>query len=163
MRYTPEKLRPLVASSRSVAEVARKLMLNPGGGSHTYLSLVIAKFGLDTSHFTGRGSNRGPHHVGGLSRLTFEQILVYDRLGTDSRERTSYLRRALIESGVPYKCAICGLLPVWQDQVLCLHIDHINADPVDNRRENLRFLCPNCHTQTPNYSHQTKYFYNKSE
>ena len=48
-----------------------------------------------------------------------------------------------------HSCKICGISD-WQGQKLTLEIDHINGDPKDNRLENVRLLCPNCHSQTPN-------------
>jgi len=46
-----------------------------------------------------------------------------------------------------YCCAVCGIVE-WQEQPLSLQLDHINGIHSDCRRENLRWLCPNCHTQT---------------
>lgn len=62
------------------------------------------------------------------------------------------LRRALLESGMPYECATCGINAMWRGQPLTLDIDHIDGDFLNNEIENLRFLCPNCHRQTPNFA-----------
>lgn len=49
------------------------------------------------------------------------------------------------------KCDECGLSDSWNDKKLELHLDHINGNNTDFREENLRFLCPNCHSQTDTY------------
>ena len=61
------------------------------------------------------------------------------------------MRRTIIkENLLPYKCAICGNTE-WNGKTLSLELDHINGINNDNRLENLRFLCPNCHSQTTTY------------
>ncbi|MBX9580218.1 MAG: HNH endonuclease [Gemmataceae bacterium] len=47
-------------------------------------------------------------------------------------------------------CTRCGISE-WQGCPLSLHLDHVNGVNNDNRLENLRFLCPNCHSQTESY------------
>ena len=60
------------------------------------------------------------------------------------------LRRRLLALGWEYKCACCGI-DAWRGIELVLHVDHINGIHNDNRLENVRFLCPNCHSQTATY------------
>lgn len=49
-----------------------------------------------------------------------------------------------------YEC-LCGQGTVWDGKPLVLQLDHINGDSSNYERENLRMLCPNCHTQTLTY------------
>lgn len=46
------------------------------------------------------------------------------------------------------ECEWCGLGPEWNGKPIVLELDHVNGNPRDNRLENLRILCPNCHSQT---------------
>lgn len=146
-KYTKELLTPLVQNNVSVAGVMRSLGLRSlQGGSHTYLSKLIKKFGLDTRHFTGRASNQGEFHRGGPHKKSAQEILISR---TEGKRRKSYqLRRALIEIGRPYRCSFCNLQGMWQKKPLMLEIDHINKNFLDDRPHNLLFLCPNCHSQT---------------
>lgn len=64
--------------------------------------------------------------------------------------RSNVKRRILQENIIPYKCSLCNLPPMWNDKEISLELDHINQINNDNRLENLRFLCPNCHSQVTN-------------
>lgn len=62
------------------------------------------------------------------------------------------LKRNLLKEGLlNYHCYICNNEGEWLGNPLSLHLDHINGVNNDNRLENLRMLCPNCHTQTDTY------------
>ncbi len=63
----------------------------------------------------------------------------------------------MVEAGIPYVCKLCGNPPEWCGRPLTLQIDHMNGDFLDNRRENLRFTCPNCHSQTDNWGSKNRY------
>jgi len=63
----------------------------------------------------------------------------------EEMSREALKKRILHESD--YKCECCGISD-WQGKPITLEMDHVDGDPNNNRRENLRILCPNCHSQT---------------
>jgi predicted restriction endonuclease len=77
---------------------------------------------------------------------------VEDQLIIGYKISRSYLKKKILLKGLlDYHCQFCGI-DSWQDQPLSLHLDHVNGNRFDNRLENLRFLCPNCHSQTPTFA-----------
>lgn len=69
---------------------------------------------------------------------------------------TNQLRIRLVQEGYfEYKCSICGIYE-WNGKELSLELDHINGNKNDNSLNNLRILCPNCHSQTPTYRKKNK-------
>ncbi|MFK4064915.1 HNH endonuclease signature motif containing protein [Streptomyces sp. NPDC029674] len=151
--FPREELTRAVAESRGLAAVLRALGLPPFGGAGRARALrSIKAYGLSTAHFVGQGHNAGRP---GANRKSAADILVL--LGSDAcRTRTVLLRRALDEVRTPRACGACGLGELWQGKRLVLEIDHINGDRLDNRRENLRYLCPSCHSQTGTFSNRRR-------
>jgi len=64
------------------------------------------------------------------------------------------IKRALIESGRVYACEDCGTGPEWNGKKLTIQIDHVNGDSYNHSPDNVKFRCPNCHSQTPNYGNK---------
>ncbi len=104
------------------------------------------------SHFTGKGWNLDNKNW--VMKLKPEEILIERKTG--NRTKTSKLKRAMIESGISYICSQCKILPIWNNNPLTLEIDHIDNNWLDDRKENLRFLCPNCHSQTKGFRNKKR-------
>ena len=141
--YSDADLAAAAAKSTSYAGVLRLLGVPLSGGQHAHLARRIRRAGIDTSHFLGQAHYRGRR----APRKRPEEVLVVLPPGS-GRIKPQQLRRALASNGVDECCVLCGCDGTWQGVPLRLVVDHINGDWLDNRLENLRFLCPNCHAQT---------------
>ncbi|MGW1125280.1 HNH endonuclease signature motif containing protein [Streptomyces sp. NPDC002526] len=137
-------LHEAVESSRSIAELLRRLDRPDNSRQRALVREWIRMDGLSTSHFLGQGHQRG--RPGPTPLKSAAEVLV--KHARPRRTKTTLLRRALAETGVPEVCTSCGTSPHWQGARLTLEIDHINGDWHDDRAENLRLLCPNCHAVT---------------
>lgn len=147
--WDDDAVREAVRNSTSYAETLRKLGKNgDSAGPFYHLKDKISTLGLSTEHFTGLGWSRGRNCA--PQRKPFAEVLVRQDRGR-KKTATMQLVRAMFDAGIEHKCSLCGIPPVWQGNPLTLQVDHINGDNRDHRRENVRFLCPNCHTQTPTY------------
>ncbi|MFI5862844.1 HNH endonuclease [Streptomyces sp. NPDC051546] len=140
-RHTEERLRELVAASTSVSEVVVRLGINNVGGNQAHISRRIAALGIDTSHFVAT-RRRPKGSLGPALSLRDPQ---------DGRIPGDRLRRELRKAGVPEECNECGIGTMWNDKPLRHEVDHISGEWWDNRQENLRLLCPNCHAATDTY------------
>lgn len=131
-----------VSESQSMYEVLSKLGVKLAGGSFSHYKKRILNLGLSIEHFKGQAHGKGK---ASSSRKKSSEILVLRKTG--NRAKSHQLVRALIDSGIKHECVKCGLLPEWMGNPLTLDVDHINENWLDDRLENLRFLCPNCHSQ----------------
>jgi hypothetical protein len=142
-KYTRELLEGIVKQSSTTSDVIRLLGLRQSGGNHSHIKGRIAYYNIDTSHFKKQTDFLKP----GMNKRNAESVLVLRTSG--NREKASVLRRALIESNVEYRCSdkTCPVKDHWNGKSIVLEVNHKNGDWLDNRKDNLEFLCPNCHSQ----------------
>lgn len=141
-RYEQSELEQVIKNCSSFTEACRKMNRKPVGGTITNMRLMCRRWNIDVSHMVGSAHNRGKKSK---NRLTPTERLVMGS-PNDHRVEASKLRRALFEINVEYKCKRCGIAD-WNNEPLVLEIDHIDNQYWNNTRENLQFLCPNCHSQ----------------
>ncbi|MCZ7414467.1 HNH endonuclease [Streptomyces sp. WMMC897] len=143
------RLREAVAANTSVAGVVRAMGLPENNASWHKVRRSITRAGIDTGHFRRRPRS-SPDVPPVRPRSGAENVLRVTPAGSPRTSRPR-LRQALDAVGIKYACGRCGNRGAWQGEPLTLHIDHVNGDWHDNRRENLRYLCPNCHALTDTY------------
>lgn len=144
--WTVGHLKEAVENSTSFRQVLNKLGLRQAGGNYDQLKKYIGEYKLDIKHFKGRAWNRGLRGIG-KPRLSLKEILK-----KDSQFQSFKLKRRLFDAKLkPQNCEECGWAEKSEGGYLPLELDHINGNRHDNRLENLRVLCPNCHSLKPTH------------
>lgn len=149
--WTDEQLFTAVQKSKSYRQVLRHLGLREAGGNYVHIGRYIAEKKLDVSHFTGQGWNVGMQFRP-RSEIPLDQVMV-----EGSIYQTHLLKPRLFKANLKKpECEICGWAQYSANGRLPLELDHINGEPTDNRLENLRILCPNCHSLQPTHRGMNK-------
>lgn len=144
--WSKSQLSQAVKSSSSFRQVIAKIGLHPTGGNYDQVKKYIKEYALSTSHFTGKIWNKGKTGLGKY-RLSLGQILI-----NGSNYQSFKLKKRLFSSGLKKKrCEECGWSRTTSEGYLPFELDHINGNRHDNSLENLRVLCPNCHSLKTTY------------
>ena len=144
--WSKDRVKEAVSTSRSYSQALRKLEIPRHRGNYTTLQRRIDDYDISTDHFDHKPPEKGKYK---------KKIPLSDILTKNSRYKTGRLKKRLWKANkLDKKCVECGLSEWWNGKRLSLQLDHINGDRNDNRIENLRILCPNCHTQTETYGNK---------
>ena len=149
--WSDEELAQIVPTVYSYRAVIRALGLIPAGGNYVQVQHKIKELSLDVSHFRGSGWN-----VGGQfqprPKVPLAKLLV-----SRGTAQSYKLKQKLFKEGLKYPaCELCGWAAKSADGRIPVELDHINGDHYDNRLENLRILCPNCHSLQPTHRGKNK-------
>lgn len=142
--YSREYIQDVVNGCNSICDVLDAFGYKRTSGSMAkVIKKVINEYQIDTSHFD-------PKYRGGQkAKYSMDEILTKN----SSYTNIGKLKERLVRDGLlEYQCALCGNKGEWNGKPLVLQLDHIDGDHFNHSIENLRFLCPNCHSQTETYS-----------
>lgn len=145
---TLEEFKKIINECFSRKEFFKKINMLASGASFKILNRRIEKDKVDISHF-----KKPQEFFTYKNKISYDKILIKD----SNYNNTSGLKKRLIKDNfLKNKCQKCGNLGIHMGEKLVLHLDHINGIRNDNRIENLRLLCPNCHSQTSSYCGKAK-------
>lgn len=136
--YNKEIIEKVVKESLSYSQVLMTLGVKPIGGNFATLKKKLNQYGINTLHFTGQRWNK--------DRTLKDSAKKYSTKGG----RRNHL---IVKRGE--RCQICNL-EKWQDKKLSFEIHHIDGNRFNNEDDNLQILCPNCHSQTPNFRNKKR-------
>lgn len=152
-----DELQDLLDESDSIADVLKALGLKPFNGNHRTLNKRIEKDALSLDQLSRNRTAKRKSRVK-KREIPLEDILVANSSYTWNR----ILKKRLLENSLlEYKCSECNIVDTWNGKPISLQLDHINGTNNDNRLENLRLLCPNCHSQTETFCGKHKAKINK--
>jgi Zn finger protein HypA/HybF involved in hydrogenase expression len=152
-----DKFKQIVRESRSISQVAEKLGYKRrpngklSGGIFRFVKSKIKENDLDTSHMKGQIWAKGLNRFNDSAIDKMARKIEKDPFKQTYVNNATLIKRLILDGDCEYKCNGCGIHK-WNDKPLRLHLDHKNGDNSDNCKENLRLLCPNCHSQTPTFS-----------
>ena len=132
-----EEFKSIVDKSKTYTEILKHFGLQNKGRNSNTLKKRLREDGLSFTPIKGYRYNK----------LNLKDVMV-----VNSTYKREHLKRRLIKEDILKEiCDICGLINEWNGDKLILVLDHINGISNDHRLENLRLLCPNCNSQTPNF------------
>jgi hypothetical protein len=135
--YTDEDIINYAKEVKSISALLDKLKLRKAGGNFNNIKRNLQRLNVNTDHWTGQGWNKD-------AKLK----------DWDQYTRGSTLKPHLIkERG--HKCEHCNL-EEWMGQMIPIELDHIDGDRTNNKIENLRLLCANCHSLTPTFRNRKR-------
>ncbi len=134
-KYSDDDIRKNAQTVKTMGELLRSLGLRPAGGNFNNIRRKLQQLQIDCSHWESderRAWNKGKQ---------LKDWSDYSKIDS--------LKPHLIKER-SHQCERCKLTE-WQNEIIPLEVEHSNGDRTDNRKENLKLLCCNCHALTPTW------------
>lgn len=150
LRYTKEQLEQVAKESFSYKSCLEKLNLVPKGGNYEILKSKIKTWEIDISHFEGQGWRKNKTFK--TERKKLENILCKNSVyKSGSPYQSNKIKGFLFKNNLKEeKCEKCGIKD-WFGISLVFECHHVDGDKYNNEIDNLKILCPNCHSTTDNF------------
>jgi hypothetical protein len=149
LNISDEEFLQFAHQARSLSDLIRLLSLNTGGGTYRRVLSRMLQLGIDVRNRGSKGATRD------FSRTVFQTKDILE--GKHPQFQTNHLKQRLLkERVIENKCDLCQLGAVWNGVKLVLELDHVDGNRHNHKRDNLRLLCPNCHSQTKTYKNKTR-------
>lgn len=137
----------VVTTKETMTEILQFFGLKNHGSNYSTLENRIREEGIDVDHIKKAQKERRKGNLR-TNKLEDDEVFV-----VNSEYSRFHLKNRIIKDRLlDYVCVSCGNTGEWNGRPLVLTLDHINGINDDNRLENLRFLCPNCHSQTDTFA-----------
>ncbi len=130
--YTDDDIIKYAKKVKSIAGLLRRLGLTPAGGNYINIKRLLQKLNIDCSNWTGQGWNKN------------QQLKDWSKY----TKIDSIKRQLILERG--HQCEKCKRKK-WLRHLIPLEIDHVDGDRTNNKKDNLKLLCCNCHALTPTW------------
>ena len=132
------EFKEVVSNSMTMAQASAKLGLH----FNTFKRIAV-KLGVYNPNQSGKGINKDMSSVS----IPLNEILE----GNHPSYQTYKLKNRMLKEGILINvCSECGISE-WNGKSISLELDHIDGVRTNHKLENLRLLCPNCHSQTDTY------------
>jgi len=134
-----DRIKEVIGSSKSYTEIINKLNMELNFKNYEYLISYTLANNISTKHLGDGGKKR-------KYKVLINEVFIINNKKESNIVKTRLLNYGIVEN----KCSICNIID-WQNIKIALHLDHINGINTDNQLNNLRLLCPNCHSQTDTF------------
>lgn len=153
--WSKDVLLESIKKSNSKSDILRNIGLKLNSGNFQTLEKYCNVYDIQLENLKFDFKSHSKKN-GFQRKLTNEQLFKKNNNRNNSRV---IKKRIFDEKLLKNECSICGLGDVWMEKPISLQLDHKNGDRFDNTLDNLRILCPNCHSQTETFGSKNRWNY----